>query len=64
MYELALVGPGMPNLIPPVYACGYSDQEAALGDDGQVPVPTGPGLGVTYDWDFIERHAFDAKTYR
>jgi len=19
-------------------------------------VPTGPGLGVTYDWDFISRH--------
>jgi L-alanine-DL-glutamate epimerase-like enolase superfamily enzyme len=64
MYELALVGPGMPNLIPPVYACGYSDQESALGDDGRVPVPTGPGLGVTYDWDFIEHHAFDARTYR
>jgi len=28
-----------------------------------VSVPAGPGLGVTYDWDFIERHAFDAKTY-
>jgi len=21
-----------------------------------VPVPIGPGLGVTYDWDFIARH--------
>jgi L-alanine-DL-glutamate epimerase-like enolase superfamily enzyme len=21
-----------------------------------VPVPTGPGLGVTYDWRFIETH--------
>ena len=20
------------------------------------PVPTGPGLGVTYDWDFIDTH--------
>jgi hypothetical protein len=26
-------------------------------------VPTGPGLGVSYDWDFIERHAFDKKVY-
>ena len=24
--------------------------------DGCVPVPDGPGLGVTYDWDFIEAH--------
>jgi L-alanine-DL-glutamate epimerase-like enolase superfamily enzyme len=52
-YELALVGPGMPNAVPPVYACGYSDQLAAVGADGCVPVPDGPGLGVTYDWDFI-----------
>jgi L-alanine-DL-glutamate epimerase-like enolase superfamily enzyme len=55
-YELALVGPGMPNAVPPVYACGYSDQEEAVGPDGCVPVPDGPGLGVTYDWGLIERN--------
>ncbi|MFO1039463.1 MAG: enolase C-terminal domain-like protein [Geminicoccaceae bacterium] len=55
MYEMALVGPGMPNAVPPVYTCGYSDQPDAIGADGCVPVPDGPGLGVTYDWDFIER---------
>ncbi len=56
MYEMALMCPGMPNIIPPVYTCGYSDQPEDLGDDGCVPVPQGPGLGVTYDWDFIEAH--------
>ncbi len=55
-YEMALMGPGMPNLVPPVYTGGYSDQPEALGEDGCVPVPDGPGLGVTYDWDFIESH--------
>lgn len=55
-YEMALVGPGMPNLVPPVYTCGYSDQPEDLGSDGCVPVPDGPGLGVQYDWDFIERN--------
>ncbi len=55
-YEMALIGPGMPNLIPPVYTCGYDDQPDALDDAGCVPVPTGPGLGVSYDWDFISRH--------
>ena len=25
-YEMALIGPGMPNAVPPVYTCGYSDQ--------------------------------------
>ena len=54
MYEMALMCPGMPNIVPPVYTCGYSDQPEDLGDDGCVPVPDGPGLGVTYDWDFIE----------
>lgn len=56
LYEMALIGPGMANLVPPVYTCGYSDQPEALGDDGCVAVPDGPGLGVTYDWDFIERN--------
>jgi len=55
-YEMALMGPGMVNLTPPVYACDYSDQPADLAPDGTVPVPTGPGLGVVYDWDFIERN--------
>ena len=55
-YEMALMGPGMPNVVPPVYINGYSDQPEDLGNDGCVPVPDGPGLGVTYDWDFIEKN--------
>jgi L-alanine-DL-glutamate epimerase-like enolase superfamily enzyme len=55
-YEMALMGPGMRNLVPPVYTCGYSDQPQDLAADGTVPVPTGPGLGVAYDWAFIERN--------
>lgn len=58
-YEMALMGPGMPNLIPPVYTCGYSDQPQDIGADGCVPVPQGPGLGVEYDWDFITSHQVD-----
>ena len=54
-YELALVGPDMPNAVPPVYACGYSDRLEDVGKDGCFPVPEGPGLGVAYDWDRIER---------
>ncbi len=63
-YEMALTGPRMPNLIPPIYRCGYSDQPADLGTDGCVPVPEGPGLGVDYDWDFIERNAIAAHRFR
>jgi L-alanine-DL-glutamate epimerase-like enolase superfamily enzyme len=63
-YELALVGPNMPNLIPPVYTCGYSDQESDVGKDGCVPMPKGPGLGVTYDWKFIRKNATSVHEYR
>ena len=55
-YEVALLGPDCPNAVPPVYACGYNDQIDCVDSQGTVPVPTGPGLGVTYDWDFINRH--------
>ena len=55
LYEMALVGPKMPNVIAPVYRCGYSDQPEDLPANGCVPVPDGPGLGVDYDWDFIEK---------
>lgn len=54
-YEMALIGPRMPNLIPPVYVCGYDDQPSSLDDRGCVPVPMGQGLGVSYNWDFINR---------
>ncbi len=55
-YEMALIGPGMPNMVPPVYQCGYSDQPEAIAADGCVPVPDGPGLGVVYDWEYIDRN--------
>lgn len=55
-YEVALVGPDCPNAIPPVYKCGYTDQLEGVGKDGCFAVPTGPGLGVTYDWDFIAKN--------
>jgi L-alanine-DL-glutamate epimerase-like enolase superfamily enzyme len=62
-YELALIGPGMPNAVPPIYTDGYSDQPEDLGDDGCVPVPDGPGLGVHYDWSFIERNRVAHMVY-
>ena len=55
-YEMALIGPGMPNAIPPVYTSDYSDQPEDLASDGTVPVPRGPGLGVEYDWRYIEQN--------
>lgn len=56
-YELALVHPECENTPPPIYEDGYSDAIGAIDDDGTVPVPDGPGLGVEYDWDYIEANA-------
>jgi L-alanine-DL-glutamate epimerase-like enolase superfamily enzyme len=53
-YELALVHPDCGNTIPPVYQGEYSDQIDAIDENGRVEVPEGPGLGVDYDWDYIE----------
>ena len=54
-YELGLVNPDRAwnGLQPPIYADDYGDGIDDVGSDGCVPVPSGPGLGVTYDWDKI-----------
>ncbi|WP_433633965.1 mandelate racemase family protein [Halomicrococcus sp. NG-SE-24] len=53
-YELALVHPDCQNTQPPVYQGDYSDLLDTVDGDGTVPVPDGPGLGVEYDWEYIE----------
>ena len=61
-YEVNLVHPRAPNPWHlPVYADGYSDALDCVGADGMVPVPDGPGLGVAYDWDFIEAQALERR---
>ena len=63
-YELALVGPDCPNMVAPVYACGYTDQLDCVGEDGCVGVPSDSGLGVTYDWGYIRKNAVATKIFR
>lgn len=55
-YEMALVHPEVENPVPPVYLDGYADELESIDDDGTVGVPDEPGLGVEYDWDYIEDH--------
>jgi len=64
-YELGLVRPdGAWNAFqPPIYADDYTDQLDDVGIDGCVPVPDGPGLGVTYDWDKINRWETAREVY-
>ena len=59
-YEINLVHPVAPNPWQlPVYADGYSDELDCIGEDGCVEVPKGPGLGVQYDWDLIQRNTLE-----
>ncbi len=62
-YEMALVGPNCLNAVPPVYTCGYSDQLDAIDADGCVPIPDGPGLGVSYNWDFIRKNQITSQVF-
>ena len=62
-YEVALVGPRCSNAMPPGYMCGYSDEVDSVGVDGCFPVPDAPGLGVTYDWAFINRNSTNVHVY-
>ncbi|OMQ15834.1 mandelate racemase [Modestobacter sp. VKM Ac-2676] len=54
-YELGLVTPEVTSKSEHyrVYACDYTDDLDAVDAAGTVPVPDGPGLGVTLDWDWI-----------
>jgi L-alanine-DL-glutamate epimerase-like enolase superfamily enzyme len=63
-YELGLVGPssGPPHAEPPIYD-DYTDRLETVDDDGAFTVPDGPGLGVGYDWDYIEDNALGGRTY-
>ncbi|NGM70501.1 mandelate racemase [Natronolimnobius sp. AArcel1] len=55
-YELALVHPDCQNTQPPVYNGTYSDMLDTIDEDGYVSIPDGPGLGVEYDWEYIEEN--------
>lgn len=57
-YELGLVHPlaGSNRTGEHVYADDYSDLLDSVDERGHVPVPRGPGLGVTIDWDWVRAH--------
>ncbi len=62
-YEMALVHPDCSNTTPPVYVGDYVDDLDAIDDDGTVPIPDGPGLGVEYDWEYIMDNELGGRTY-
>ena len=62
-YEIAQVAPKLKNAIPQCYACEYSDDLHSVDADGTVYVPQGPGLGVTYDWDWVNKRTTKRWVY-
>ena len=43
---------------------GYRDGYDVVDENGCVDVPEGPGLGVEYDWEFVNAHRSDRVEYR
>lgn len=63
-YELGLAHPDHPvTHHPPIYEGAYSDALDAVDDRGFVPIPNDPGLGVSYDWDYITENSTERRVY-
>jgi L-alanine-DL-glutamate epimerase-like enolase superfamily enzyme len=63
-YELGLVHPNITRKDPPVYQGDYSDELDAVDEQGHVPVPQGPGLGVAIDWEWVKAHELAVVEYK
>lgn len=63
-YELSMVGPSRGCFTGNFYTCGYSDALDSVGKDGCFPVPDRPGLGVDYDWDYIEKQTLERYEHK
>jgi len=64
-YEWGLVHPKIDCHSDPLYSDGYMDGDFdGIDEEGCVAVPQGPGLGVSYNWDFIAKHTVASQTYR
>ena len=61
-YEMGLIHPRIKRANPPVYI-DYEDELDAIDSEGCVTVPTGHGMGVKLDWDFIAKNKVASKVY-
>ncbi len=55
-YEMGLVHPKCEGTVSNVAYTNYEDGLHAVDDKGCVYAPTGPGLGVELNWDYIRAH--------
>jgi L-alanine-DL-glutamate epimerase-like enolase superfamily enzyme len=65
-YEMSLVHPSTKEIgrCMQIYACDYRDGLDAIEPDGCVLVPTGPGFGIEYDWNFLRRNEVWSETFK
>jgi L-alanine-DL-glutamate epimerase-like enolase superfamily enzyme len=61
-YELGLVHPKLKTTRAPIFL-DYGDDLDSVDEHGHVPVPQGPGLGVSIDWDWVKRHQVAMTVY-
>jgi len=55
-YEVVWVHPNVPDFSPPIYRNMNVTRLDCIDAEGMIEVPSGPGLGVEYDWDYIAQH--------
>ena len=64
-YEMALVHPKTSTngtIIDEVYE-NYDDSLTSINSQGEISIPSSAGLGVEYNWDFIEKHKTGGRKY-
>ena len=62
-YEMGLVHPEWDHRLGPDVYEEYEDGLRVVDEDGCIPVPDGPGLGVTVDWDNVEEREVDRRSF-
>ncbi len=62
-YEMGLLHPKVGPFQPAIYADGYRDGIDVVDENGCIDPPQGPGIGVLYDWEFINAHRIDGTVY-
>ena len=55
-YEMGLLHPKVGPFHQPYFVGDYQDEIDAIDENGCVETPDGPGMGVDYDWTYINNH--------
>ena len=62
-YEMGLVHPYNKGTFRSQMYTNHIDGLEAIDENGNVFAPEGPGLGVEFDWDWIEKHETGRQTF-